>query len=130
MRFDIVDWAVGKADPLASEMDLLSLASLGQCVAHIWQAPLSLVVPRSYQRFAALERARAEFEQRGFGAFVRRWETFHAYAGQAVKIVDNGRLLHEGRAVGVDMMGRFLLETEAGQVAVMVGDLSLRLQDG
>ncbi|ADJ65773.1 biotin--[acetyl-CoA-carboxylase] ligase [Herbaspirillum seropedicae] len=79
---------------------------------------------------SALAEVLTEFEQRGFGAFVRRWEAFHAYAGQAVKIVDNGRLLHEGRAVGVDMMGRFLLDTEAGQVAVMVGDLSLRLQDG
>ncbi|AON56661.1 biotin--[acetyl-CoA-carboxylase] ligase [Herbaspirillum seropedicae] len=79
---------------------------------------------------SALAEVLTEFEQRGFGAFVRRWETFHAYADQAVKIVDNGRLLHEGRAVGVDMMGRFLLDTEAGQVAVMVGDLSLRLQDG
>jgi lipoate-protein ligase A len=71
MRFDIVDLAAGTADPLAAEMDLLSLASSGQCVAHIWQAPLSLVVPRSYQRFAELERARTEFEQRGCPVFLR-----------------------------------------------------------
>lgn len=71
MSFDIVDFAVGTADPLAAESELLSLAASGRCVAHLWQAPLSLVVPRSYQRFAALERARAEFEQRGCPVFLR-----------------------------------------------------------
>jgi BirA family biotin operon repressor/biotin-[acetyl-CoA-carboxylase] ligase len=30
----------------------------------------------------------------------------------------------------VDMMGRFLMDTELGQVEVLAGDLSLRLQDG
>ncbi|KAF1042318.1 MAG: Bifunctional ligase/repressor BirA [Herbaspirillum frisingense] len=78
---------------------------------------------------SALAEVLTEFEQRGFGAFVKRWQTFHSYAGQDVKIVDNGRILHEGRAAGVDMMGRFLLDTEAGQIAVLAGDLSLRLQD-
>lgn len=70
-----------------------------------------------------------EFEARGFGAFVKRWEAFHAYAGQAVKIVENGRVLQEGTAVGVDMMGRFLMDTEGGQVEILAGDVSLRLQD-
>ncbi|PLY59700.1 biotin--[acetyl-CoA-carboxylase] ligase [Herbaspirillum sp. BH-1] len=79
---------------------------------------------------SALAGVLEEFEQRGFGAFVKRWEAFHAYAGQAVKIVDNGRVVHEGTAVGVDMMGRFLMDTELGQVEVLAGDLSLRLQDG
>ncbi|WP_017449734.1 biotin--[acetyl-CoA-carboxylase] ligase [Herbaspirillum rubrisubalbicans] len=79
---------------------------------------------------SALSEVLTEFEQRGFGAFVKRWETFHAYAGQSVKIVDNGRVVHEGIALGVDMMGRFLIDTEAGQVEVLAGDVSLRLQDG
>lgn len=70
-----------------------------------------------------------EFEARGFGAFVKRWEAFHAYAGQAVKIVENGRVLQEGTAMGVDMMGRFLIETGSGQVEILAGDVSLRLQD-
>ncbi|MFJ3057837.1 biotin--[acetyl-CoA-carboxylase] ligase [Herbaspirillum sp. NPDC087042] len=78
---------------------------------------------------SALVDVLTEFEHRGFGAFVKRWEAFHAYAGQAVKIVDNGRIVHEGTAAGVDMMGRFLLDTEAGQIEILAGDLSLRLQD-
>nr|WP_039783631.1 biotin--[acetyl-CoA-carboxylase] ligase [Herbaspirillum huttiense] len=78
---------------------------------------------------SALSEVLTEFEQRGFGAFVKRWEAFHAYAGQAVKIVENGRVLQEGTAVGVDMMGRFLMDTESGQVEILAGDVSLRLQD-
>ncbi len=78
---------------------------------------------------SALVDVLTEFERRGFGAFVKRWEAFHAYAGQAVKIVDNGRIVHEGTAAGVDMIGRFLLDTDAGQIEILAGDLSLRLQD-
>lgn len=78
---------------------------------------------------SALVEVLGEFERRGFGAFVKRWDAFHAYAGQPVKVVDNGRTLHEGIAAGVDMMGRFLLDTEQGQIEVLAGDLSLRLQD-
>lgn len=78
---------------------------------------------------SALADVLAEFEQRGFGAFVARWEALHAYAGQPVRVLDNGRVLHEGIAGGVDMMGRFLIDTDAGQVPVLAGDLSLRLQE-
>jgi lipoate-protein ligase A len=71
MPFDLVDFADGAADPLAAEIDLMSLAASGRCVAHLWQAPVSLVVPRSYQRFAALEHARADFAERGCPVFLR-----------------------------------------------------------
>ncbi|MCC8392422.1 lipoate--protein ligase family protein [Paraburkholderia sp. MMS20-SJTR3] len=71
MPFEIVDIEVGRADPLAAEMELLSLAAAGRCVAHLWQAPLSLVVPRSYRRFGEFERARAEFAARGCPVYLR-----------------------------------------------------------
>lgn len=71
MPFDIVDFNADTTDPLAAEMALLSLAETGRCVAHLWQAPLSLVVPRSYRRYPALESARAEFAQRGCPVFLR-----------------------------------------------------------
>lgn len=71
MPFDIVDFDADAADPLAAEATLLSLAETGRCVAHLWQAPLSLVVPRSYRRFADLERARDEFARRGCPVFLR-----------------------------------------------------------
>lgn len=71
MPFDLVDVDVDANDPLAAERELMALAATGRCVAHLWQAQRSLVVPRSYRRFAALERARADFAQRGCPVFVR-----------------------------------------------------------
>ena len=73
-----------------------------------------------------LARAMTEFERQGLAAFVPRWNALHAYTGHAVAILDNGRALHEGIAVGVDGIGRFLLDTAAGRVSVMAGDVSLR----
>jgi BirA family biotin operon repressor/biotin-[acetyl-CoA-carboxylase] ligase len=66
------------------------------------------------------------FEQHGIPAFVSRWNHYHAFSGQMVQILDHGQLLHEGRAVGIDGMGRLLLDTANGQVAVLAGDVSLR----
>ncbi len=71
MSFDIIDFAIGSDDPLASEQALLSLAAQGRRVAHLWQAPRSLVVPRSYRRYAALDQARAEFARHGCPVFLR-----------------------------------------------------------
>lgn len=71
MPFDLVDADVGATDPPAAEQDLMALAAAGRCVAHLWQAPRSLVVPRSYRRFAALERACADFAQRGCPVYLR-----------------------------------------------------------
>jgi BirA family biotin operon repressor/biotin-[acetyl-CoA-carboxylase] ligase len=77
-----------------------------------------------------LARALQKFDQHGFEAFHARWNELHAYAGQAVVILDRTldreRVLHEGRAAGVDILGRLLLDTVAGPVAVMAGDVSLR----
>ncbi|RZI43397.1 biotin--[acetyl-CoA-carboxylase] ligase [Herbaspirillum sp. HC18] len=75
---------------------------------------------------SGLAEALVQFEHEGLGAFVPRWNALHAYAGQAVMILDNGKVQQEGLALGVDDIGRFLLETSAGRVAVMAGDVSLR----
>ncbi len=70
------------------------------------------------------------FEQAGMLAFVARWNMYHAYQGKQVQIVDNGQVLHRGRAMGIDGMGRLLLETDSGTVAVIAGDVSLRTDMG
>lgn len=74
----------------------------------------------------SLAEAMVQFEQEGFAAFAERWNTLHAYAGQAVAILDNGSILHEGTALGVDDIGRFLLQTAGGTLGIMAGDVSLR----
>ena len=74
----------------------------------------------------SLAQALTQFEQQGMEAFIARWNRWHAYAGHEVCIVDGGRTLHEGRAIGIVPNGALLLETSAGPVAVMAGDVSLR----
>lgn len=77
----------------------------------------------------ALSDALVEFDAQGFIAFTARWNRLHAYAGRAVHILDNDRVVHEGIAVGVDDKGCFLMDTAGGRIAVMAGDVSLRLQE-
>lgn len=79
---------------------------------------------------SGLAEALAQFEHEGLAAFVPRWNALHAYTGQSVVILDNGRVLHEGIAAGIDASGRFLLDGAAGRIAVMAGDVSLRVKEG
>jgi len=78
---------------------------------------------------SALADALADFDARGFAPFVARWNRLHAYTGRTVRILDDGRVLHEGVAVGVDEQGCFLMDTASGRVAITAGDVSLRLQE-
>jgi BirA family biotin operon repressor/biotin-[acetyl-CoA-carboxylase] ligase len=77
----------------------------------------------------ALAAAMEQFELAGFGAFRARWDALHAWRGLPVAIVDHGAVLQQGVAVGVDDSGRLLLDTDGGRVAVLAGDVSLRLRD-
>lgn len=69
------------------------------------------------------------FEEHGFKMFIERWNRLHAYAGQQVMILEGDRIVHEGTACGVDDIGRLLLDTAAGRIAVMAGDVSLRTKE-
>jgi BirA family biotin operon repressor/biotin-[acetyl-CoA-carboxylase] ligase len=69
------------------------------------------------------------FAQQGFGAFSARWNLRHAWQGRTVVILDNGQVLQEGLAAGVDDTGRLLLDTAEGRVAVLAGDVSLRVKE-
>jgi BirA family biotin operon repressor/biotin-[acetyl-CoA-carboxylase] ligase len=68
------------------------------------------------------------FDAQGLTPFVPRWQALHAYAGEAVDLIDRGRLLQRGIARGIDEMGCLLLDTHAGRIAVLAGDVSLRKQ--
>ena len=69
-----------------------------------------------------------EFERAGFAAFAARWNLRHAWQGETVTILDRGAVLHEGAAAGVDDAGRLLLDTVEGRIAIMAGDVSLRVK--
>jgi BirA family biotin operon repressor/biotin-[acetyl-CoA-carboxylase] ligase len=75
-----------------------------------------------------LAQALQAFAATGFAAFSARWNLLHAYQGQPVTIVDRGEVLHEGLAAGVDDGGRLLLDTEEGRIAIVAGDVSLRVK--
>ena len=68
------------------------------------------------------------FDAQGLTPFVPRWQALHAYAGEAVDLIDRGRLMQQGIARGIDEMGCLLLDTRAGRIAVLAGDISLRKQ--
>lgn len=74
----------------------------------------------------ALADALTLFAQDGFVAFAARWNALHAYTGKAVNILDREKILHGGKAIGVDTGGRLLLDTHEGRVAIVAGDVSLR----
>ncbi|MFC5513629.1 biotin--[acetyl-CoA-carboxylase] ligase [Massilia jejuensis] len=71
-----------------------------------------------------------QFERAGFAAFAARWNLRHAWQGEQVCILDGGRVLHRGSAAGVDDAGRLLLDTVDGRIAVLAGDVSLRMKGG
>jgi BirA family biotin operon repressor/biotin-[acetyl-CoA-carboxylase] ligase len=75
-----------------------------------------------------LAQALQAFAATGFAAFSARWNLLHAYQGQPVTIIDRGDVLHEGLAAGVDDGGRLLLDTEEGRIAIVAGDVSLRVK--
>ncbi|HYD81164.1 MAG TPA: biotin--[acetyl-CoA-carboxylase] ligase [Paucimonas sp.] len=107
-------------------LDAETMARIGQPAANLPQ----LAAADPNRLLAAflnrLAEAMLQFEQRGLHAFVDRWNALHAHAGRPVAIVDRGAVVHEGVAAGIDWIGRLLVDTEQGRVAVMAGDVSLR----
>ena len=77
----------------------------------------------------ALADALRLFASQGFGAFSARWNLRHAWQGRPVVILDNGKVLQEGLAAGVDDAGRLLLDTAEGRTSVLAGDVSLRVKE-
>ena len=77
----------------------------------------------------ALADALRLFARQGFGAFSARWNLRHAWQGRPVVILDNGQVLQEGLAAGVDDAGRLLLDTAEGRSTVLAGDVSLRVKE-
>lgn len=92
------------------------------CLLHDPNQAVAVILSR-------LASALVQFEREGLQAFAGRWNRLHAYAGQPVAILEGDEVMHQGRAIGIDEAGRFVLENEQGRVAVMSGDVSLRLME-
>ncbi|MDB5907451.1 MAG: Biotin--[acetyl-CoA-carboxylase] ligase [Massilia sp.] len=114
----------------------LNLAMPGELEARIGRsvatAPWLARMDRDQLMAALLDKlasAMDEFSGSGFGAFRARWDALHAWHGRPVAILDQGAVLQQGLAVGADDSGRLLLDTAQGRIAVLAGDVSLRLKE-
>jgi BirA family biotin operon repressor/biotin-[acetyl-CoA-carboxylase] ligase len=102
-------------------------AQIGREVA---SAPWLAQMDRNQLMAALLSRLAAvlaEFDDTGFAPFAERWNALHAWQGMEVMLLDQGAVVQQGRAAGVDAIGRLLLDTGAGRVEILSGDVSLRL---
>ncbi|MGF6544739.1 lipoyl protein ligase domain-containing protein [Paraburkholderia youngii] len=71
MSFEFIQPDPTVHDPLQAEHTLLDLAARGRTVAQLWEAPRSLVVPRSYLRYPQFESARCAFLRGGCPVWLR-----------------------------------------------------------
>ena len=74
-----------------------------------------------------LAQALAGFAADGLAPFTARWNALHAWRGEQVVVLDHGQVRQQGAAVGIDDSGRLQIDTASGRVAVLSGDVSLRL---
>lgn len=71
----------------------------------------------------------SEFAKNGFGPFVNEYNKNCANTGMEVKTV-GGKTQYRGRAKGVNEKGELIIEGDKGEIAVMAGEVSLRLENG
>ncbi|VVD70366.1 Bifunctional ligase/repressor BirA [Pandoraea iniqua] len=85
---------------------------------------MTSVLAALIQRLAAmLDR----FAEQGFGAFREDWEAMHAYSGASIRVIEHGRDLLHGVALGVDTQGCLRVATDGGERAIASGEVSVRL---
>lgn len=118
-------WAVigvGLNLSVSEEME----AQIGQSVADApWLAQMdrNQLLANLLNKLAAVLQ---QFELDGFAPMMARWNQYHAYAQQAVRILDHDHVVAQGTAIGVDAQGCLLLETATGIQSILAGDVSLR----
>lgn len=119
-------WAV-----IGTGINLLMPDALEQQIGRsVAAAPWLAQMDRNALVAALLSRLAAvlsEFDDTGFAPFAERWNALHAWHDREVVLLDDGQVRQQGRAVGIDAIGRLLLATPGGLVEVLSGDVSLRL---
>ncbi|WP_191623327.1 biotin--[acetyl-CoA-carboxylase] ligase [Pandoraea fibrosis] len=87
---------------------------------------MSSVLIALVQRLAAmLDR----FAEHRFSAFRDDWEAMHAYGGASIRVIEHGRDLLHGVALGVDSQGCLRVATDEGERVIASGEVSVRLLD-
>ncbi|WP_174990383.1 biotin--[acetyl-CoA-carboxylase] ligase [Pandoraea captiosa] len=87
---------------------------------------MSSVLIALVQRLATmLER----FSAQRFAAFREDWEAMHAYGGSSIRVIEQGRDVLHGVALGVDAQGCLRVATDEGERTIASGEVSVRLLD-
>jgi len=96
-------------------------------------AALADVLPVPPERHLLLATLLAElapvldrFAAEGFPALRDEWQALHAWQGQAVNVLRDGRIELAGRCLGADADGALLIDGTRGVERCLSGDLSLR----
>jgi BirA family biotin operon repressor/biotin-[acetyl-CoA-carboxylase] ligase len=100
LKRDIGDWAATQCS--------IALSDVVGAVALAWREALLNV------------------EHSGFEAFVTRFRQLDALDGREIQVLDRGTVVHRGVGCGMDSQGRLLVQTEAGEMPVSVGEISVR----
>lgn len=92
-----------------------------------------LVDPDMSSVFVALVQRLAtmldRFADQRFGAFREDWEAMHAYGGSSIRVIEHGRDVLHGVALGVDSQGCLRVATNEGERVIASGEVSVRLLD-
>ena len=67
-----------------------------------------------------------QFNACGFAALQARWQQYHAWQGQQVRVLGDGSTELSGACLGADLDGALLLETPQGVQRFLSGEISLR----
>ena len=113
-----------------SNADILSQA-LERAIAdwtHVDARPDITAADLACALASSLHQAVLDVQRDGFGAFLQRYAQVDALAGQAVNVIDQGRILQQGIAQGIDAQGRLQLATPDGIQPIVVGEISIRPQ--
>ncbi|MFJ2992166.1 biotin--[acetyl-CoA-carboxylase] ligase [Pandoraea sp. NPDC087047] len=113
--------------PLATTAPSSVPATPPAALESVLAAPdMSSVLIALVQRLAAmLER----FAEHRFGAFREDWEAMHAYGGASIRVIEHGRDVLHGVALGVDSQGCLRVATTQGEHVIASGEVSVRLLD-
>lgn len=103
-------------------------AGIDQAAAQLSQQPLDPCLVM-VSLLDGLAQGMNLFEEKGFAAFQARWNRLHAHQGKEVEILDHGRCLQQGVALGADLQGCLVLAHQGRQWVVTAGDVSLRMKE-
>ncbi|ASK26944.1 bifunctional biotin--[acetyl-CoA-carboxylase] ligase/pantothenate kinase [Neisseria chenwenguii] len=71
----------------------------------------------------------AQFERDGFAPVLADYQAANRDHNRPVLLLQDGKVIYEGIAAGVDAQGALLLDTAAGRKTVVCGEISLRPND-